>query len=211
MARQEHETSQAPPGNSSRRWIPPLVGLGLLLLITIFVVFLRGPRDGQRAAIPDGFPPPEELFAPNPQDHGNPHGGDPHASLGHAAHAEAGTDKKVAKLDKPEGGQTIAELSSAPEKFSGRTVKVRGTIVKARQRVRPAPGAAPTNWYHVQDDPDGPLLLFTTADDLRTGDVVLLSGTLAVNKDFGAGLVYKLLLESPQVTRETTVKERKQR
>jgi hypothetical protein len=294
MARQEHDVPQAVPANPSRRWIPPLVGLGLLLLVTIFIVFSRGPREGERAAGHGTFLPPEEFspprvvhtvhhadkytilelagedkddnkrfwlaaprmdvavgdrvvygfapeardfpskslnrtfdrillardvfklgpggepIVPEPQDQSNPHGGDPHGSLGHAGHGDAGTSAKVAKLAKPDGGQAIAELSAAAEKFAGKAVKVRGTIVKARQRVRPAPGAPPTNWYHVQDEPGGPLLLFTSADDLQRGDVVLLAGALAVDKDFGSGLVYKLLIESPQVTRESAANAAKE-
>jgi hypothetical protein len=119
---------------------------------------------------------------------------------GHGPSAAASA--KEPKLAKPEGGQALAEVTADPAKFAGQTVKLRGMIVTARQRVRAAAGQKPTNWYRLQDGSGAEPLLFTTDDDLQVDDVVVITGKLTLDKDFGGGLRYKLIVEGASVTRE---------
>ena len=56
------------------------------------------------------------------------------------------------------------------------------------------------NWIHVQDGTgraeDGTDDLTVTTDaPARVGDVITAKGTLAVDRDFGAGYSYKAILE----------------
>jgi hypothetical protein len=146
------------------------------------------------------------------------HGGTPehggHPPHGLAAHGSAGrSDIDAPKLEKPAGGQSLAELVAEPNKFSGQSIKVRGTVVSARLNVRPAFGAPPTNWYRLHDGSDKDILgkdgsdnveplLFTTDELLQRGDVVAIAGKLSLDKDFGGGLSYKMIVEDAKVTRE---------
>ena len=60
------------------------------------------------------------------------------------------------------------------------------------------------NWLHIQDGTGDPAkgtrdLVVTTADLAAVGDVVTVSGTLARNKDFGAGYKYKVIVEDATI------------
>ncbi len=111
---------------------------------------------------------------------------------------------KVPKLQKAEGGQTLAEIAGNPGKFSGQTIKLRGMVISARQRVRPAPGQPATNWYRLQDGSGTEPLLVTSDENLAVGDVVVILGKFAADKDFGGGLSYKMIVEGATITREKT-------
>jgi hypothetical protein len=41
----------------------------------------------------------------------------------------------------------------------------------------------------------------TTATDVAMGDVVIAKGTLAVDRDFGAGYVYPVIVEDAKVSK----------
>jgi hypothetical protein len=63
------------------------------------------------------------------------------------------------------------------------------------------------NWLHVRDgsgsaekmDND---LTVTTSAAAKVGDTVLVSGKIVVNKDFGAGYKYAVMLDDAKVTVE---------
>jgi hypothetical protein len=58
------------------------------------------------------------------------------------------------------------------------------------------------NWIHIQDgtgDSGANDLTVTTLDSAKIGDVVLVKGTAATDKDFGAGYKYDLIVEEATV------------
>jgi hypothetical protein len=58
------------------------------------------------------------------------------------------------------------------------------------------------NWVHLQDgtrDGDNWDLAITTQDIVKTGDIVVFEGVVALNKDFGAGYVYDVILEDAKL------------
>ena len=63
------------------------------------------------------------------------------------------------------------------------------------------------NWIHIRDgsgsrekkDDD---LTVTTQDGAAVGDVVVVKGVVHVDRDFGAGYSYPVVLEDAKVTRE---------
>jgi len=97
------------------------------------------------------------------------------------------------------GGKSIAEIYAASEQLAGKTVKVRGKVVKYNAEIMGK------NWLHIQDgtgsigDND---LLITSDGKAKFGDTVLIEGTVATNKDFGAGYKYRVLVEDAKVTVE---------
>ena len=103
------------------------------------------------------------------------------------------TPEKNGIVVKPaEGGITIAELYSKRDFFAGKPVKIQGEVVKF------ASGIMNKNWIHIQDgtkDADNYDLTITSQDFVKVGDAVVFEGVISLNKDFGAGYFYELIME----------------
>lgn len=127
----------------------------------------------------------------------------PAASAGQAANAlppghppmtAAAPDLKGIK--RAEGGQTVEEIVTGKAKFAGKPIAVRGRVVKFNG------GILGKNWLHVRDGSGGDGtndLTVTTAANVKVGDLVLVTGKLAVDKDFGSGYRYALIVEDAAV------------
>ena len=103
---------------------------------------------------------------------------------------------EVGKIEKAEGGHTIAEIYAQQSKLGSTSVKVRGKVVKVNN------GIMGTNWVHLRDGTgsDGQNdLTVTTNDTTSVGSVVVATGTLALNKDFGGGYKYAVILEKAKL------------
>ena len=114
------------------------------------------------------------------------------------SHGKVFDAKNVAnvKVDKAAGAdaRTVAEVNAKRADLKGKTVVVRGKVVKF------TPGVMGKNWVHLRDgsgaDADGSNdLLVTTQDETKIGDVVVAKGVVATDRDFGAGYSYKVLLD----------------
>jgi hypothetical protein len=93
---------------------------------------------------------------------------------------------------------TVAEIVTQSTALKGKTVSVRGKVVKFN------PEIMGVNWIHLRDgsgsEADGSNdLLVTTSATVKVGDVVMAEGVVAVDKDFGAGYSYKVLVEKATV------------
>jgi hypothetical protein len=96
------------------------------------------------------------------------------------------------KIDQPTGGVSIAEIYANKAKYAGKIIKVKGQVTKINE------GIMGRNWVHIQDgtaDGDNFDLTVTTEDGSMVGEIITFSGTLSVDKDFGAGYVYSVILE----------------
>ncbi len=99
-------------------------------------------------------------------------------------------------IDPAEGGITIAELYSNKDRYAGKRVKVRGMVTKFSANIMG------TNWIHIQDGTDfeGDNDLTVTSDmRVSKGDVITLEGTITIDKDFGYGYFYKVIMEDSNV------------
>jgi hypothetical protein len=119
---------------------------------------------------------------------------------GAAAAAPGVTANKAAvaveKVEPAPGGKTVAEVIGGKAALAGKPVVVRGKIVKVNN------GILGRNWIHLQDGTGGPGsndLTVTTSGTGAKGDVVVVRGTVALNKDFGAGYSYAVLIEDATV------------
>jgi hypothetical protein len=97
-------------------------------------------------------------------------------------------------------GKTIAEIWAGRETLKDAPVIVRGKVVKF------LPGIMGKNWLHLRDgsgshDNGSDDITVTTADRAAVGDVVLVSGTLRIDKDFGAGYRYPVIVEEAKVSK----------
>ena len=91
-----------------------------------------------------------------------------------------------------EGGITIGELFSNKDSYANKTVLIKGQVTKVNRAIMGK------NWVHLQDGTSGSGnydLTITTQDEVSPGDVVTFEGKIALNKDFGAGYAYDVLME----------------
>ena len=138
-----------------------------------------------------GFMPADEAAGAMPA-MGKTDGGE---SGPHNVVPEAG----VEAVAKAAGGHDIAGVYAHSAELGGAAVKVRGRVVKFTSNIMG------TNWVHIQDGTGvGPTadLTVTTGSQVSVGDVVLVEGPLSVNKDFGAGYKYAVIIENATVTKE---------
>lgn len=92
--------------------------------------------------------------------------------------------------------KTVAALYQEKAALAGQQVRVQGKVVKVNN------GIMGRNWLHVQDGTGQEKsndLTVTTQQTAKVGDQVSVTGKVAVNRDFGSGYAYSLLLEDASV------------
>ena len=98
-----------------------------------------------------------------------------------------------------EGGQTVAGIFAGKADLASKPVKVRGKVVKF------SPEIMGKNWLHLQDG-TGAVgtndLTVTTGAMVKKGDTVTVTGVLIIDKDFGYGYAYDVIIEDAEVTVE---------
>lgn len=111
----------------------------------------------------------------------------------------AALDKNV-KVEKAAGvnAYTVSEMYAKSASLNKKTVSVRGKVVKF------SPGIMGKNWAHLQDGSGDQQkgthnIVATTQDTVSVGDVVTATGTFAKDRDFGAGYLYKAIIEDAKV------------
>jgi len=101
-------------------------------------------------------------------------------------------DTKNVTIKPIEGGITIAELYKNRDQFDGKRILIKGQVVKVNSKIMGK------NWVHLQDgtkDGDNYDLTITTQEELKVDDVVTFEGLVTLNKDFGHGYSYELIVE----------------
>ena len=99
-------------------------------------------------------------------------------------------------IEKPKGGKTIAEIYAKKDDLSGKEVTVRGKVVKFNRNIMGK------NWIHLQDgtgDKGANDLTITTSTTAKVGDTVLARGMVTMNKDFGYGYKYDIIIEDATI------------
>ncbi|NHA13548.1 hypothetical protein [Thioalkalivibrio sp. XN279] len=108
-------------------------------------------------------------------------------------------DVDLSGIEKAEGGVTVGELFAAKDQLAGQPVTLRGKVVKVNA------GIMGTNWLHVRDGSGAEgsnNITVTTGQMADVGDVVLVTGVLTVDKDFGMGYQYDAIIENADVVVE---------
>ncbi len=119
-----------------------------------------------------------------------PKGGSVSSKVVGGKHKTSKTDVSVKPAT---GGITIAELFANLKKYKGETVIVKGKVTKFNSMIMNK------NWVHIQDgtENNGKYdLTITTNETVSVGDVVAFKGTIELEKDFGAGYFYEVIMES---------------
>ena len=142
--------------------------------------------DGQKPSAGDAHAAPSK----------DPHGG---MTMGNRSPEATADPVKVEGVAKADGGYTVEEIFTKSAELEGKSVKVRGQVVKFTANIMGA------NWVHIQDGTgEGPTgdLTVTTSGQAAIGDLIVVEGPLSVNKDFGAGYKYSAIIEKAEVTKE---------
>ncbi len=89
---------------------------------------------------------------------------------------------------------TVGELYAKRKALSGKTVRVRGKVVKY------SPNIMGRNWLHIQDGSGNALenshdLVVTTTEIPENMNDITIEGIVATDRDFGAGYRYSVIIE----------------
>ncbi|MCF6222170.1 MAG: hypothetical protein L3J34_00450 [Flavobacteriaceae bacterium] len=102
-------------------------------------------------------------------------------------------EKLNLKLKPLEGGVSIAELFKNKNQYSGKKIKIKGQVTKFSMQVMRK------NWIHLQDGTDYNNnfdLTLTSNAEVKVGDIIVLEGIVYLDKDFGYGYFYELIIEN---------------
>lgn len=115
-------------------------------------------------------------------------------------HSDAITsEKQEIKIQPLTEGKTVQQIFSDKSTLNGETVKVKGKVVKFNKQIMKR------NWIHIQDgtgtEKDFDLVI-TSDDEVTVGDIIIAEGKVSVDKDFGAGYFFPVLIEDAKIEKE---------
>ncbi|MEI6051075.1 MAG: hypothetical protein WCQ44_00090 [Opitutaceae bacterium] len=118
------------------------------------------------------------------------------AAAANTATASAGKAANLTNIPRAPNGQTVAEILEGKNKFAGQPIAVRARVVKYNAQI------LGKNWVHLRDGSGAEGtndLTVTTNVEVKVGDLVLVTGKLATNRDFGSGYTYAAIVEDAVV------------
>ena len=148
-----------------------------ILTILFLIVACKGPGSG---------PLVKESFAENEKSS---------AMSGNQHQSQATPAKADIKIEPCSDCITIGKLIADKKNFSGKTIKVKGVVTKVNDEIMGK------NWIHIQDgtEAEGVFdLTITTMQTASVGDTVTFEGKIILDKDFGYGYFYNILMEDGQ-------------
>jgi len=104
--------------------------------------------------------------------------------------------EEVVKIEKATDGIYLKELLSNKQAFVGKEVILKGKVIKVNN------GIMEKNWVHIVDGTqfeDKKSITVTTQEIIEVGAVVTFKGKVTLEKDFGYGYVYDILLEEGEL------------
>lgn len=118
---------------------------------------------------------------------------------GQAPSAAVVGDVKVPKATGPDA-KTVAEVITKSSQLKGKTVVVRGKVVKF------TPEVMGKNWIHLRDGTGSAAdktddILVTTKEQTKIGDVVVVKGLVQTDVDLGSGYSYKVLIDGATLSK----------
>lgn len=111
------------------------------------------------------------------------------------------TNKSNVQLEKSDSELSIASVFKDKKLYSSKEFEIKAQVVKV------TPQVMGKNWIHIQDGSDFEgsfdLTVTTMAEGIQKGDVVVFKGTLSLDKDFGYGYSYAVLMEDAKLLTKT--------
>ena len=121
-------------------------------------------------------------------------GGDAAAQT-HQGKVDSEQNSSIA-IKKSAGEITVAQIFAARNNYSGKEIEIKGIVVKVNKQVMDK------NWIHIQDgtnDNGNFDLTITSADVAEVNDEITVKGKITLNKDFGYGYSYEVIMEDAQI------------
>ena len=118
-----------------------------------------------------------------------------HPSISSGTRAKAETFD-LSGIEKAPGGYTVAEVYASAASLAGREIALRGKVVKFNLQI------LDHNWIHLRDGTGttgSNDLTVTTQAEVKPGDLVTVKGQLALDRDFGHGYRYAVIMEDASV------------
>jgi len=84
---------------------------------------------------------------------------------------------------------SLAELFTNPSNYNGKKITVTGKVVKFNSNIMGQ------NWIHIVNDKSNYDLTIITNDVANLDDNVTFEGLITLNKDFGEGYKYAIIME----------------
>jgi len=109
------------------------------------------------------------------------------------------TEKEDIKIEPISDGKTIQQIYSDKSNLNGEVVKVKGKVVKFNKQIMKR------NWIHIQDGTgtdDEFDLVMTSNQEVQVGDIITAEGKVVVDKDFGAGYFFPVMIEDVKIEKE---------
>ncbi len=109
-----------------------------------------------------------------------------------AGHKKPSAGKLDITVEPVAGGISLAELFANRATHATKTVTVKGKVTKVNRAIMGK------NWIHLQDGTshEGTFdLTITTQDTVNVDEIVAFTGTVTLDKDFGAGYSYEIIME----------------
>jgi len=107
-------------------------------------------------------------------------------------HQRPAAEKLDITIEPVTGGLSLADLFANRAAHADKTVTVKGKVTKVNRAIMGK------NWVHLQDgtSDDGNFsLTITTEEDAKVDDIVAFTGTITLDKDFGAGYKYDIIMQ----------------
>ena len=114
------------------------------------------------------------------------------AMSGHSGRAPAKLKPNLS-IQKKANEITIAQIYASPSAFSNKQIEIRGIVVKVNKDIMQK------NWIHIQDGTshnENFDLTITSQDLPALNEEVTFKGTITLDRDFGAGYFYEVIMEN---------------
>ena len=109
------------------------------------------------------------------------------------------SEKQEIKIQPLTDGKTVQQIFSNKTALNGETVKVKGQVVKFNKQIMKR------NWIHIQDGTGSEKefdLVMTSNQEVQVGDIIIAEGKVVVDKDFGAGYFFSVMIEDVKIEKE---------
>ena len=163
---------------SLKLWLVTAINVSAAVITLVCCAYLMGRQDAQTTKVtPKSNVNAARQVSPNP-------------STGHGLHPTFDCKAMDRTLDDGESGlKTIAGLAENAHALKNQTVSVRGVVVQAFADIMGL------NWFCICERPDGEVLVVSGKPWADVGSVVMVKGTLSVDRNVGGAYQFPLYIE----------------
>jgi membrane protein implicated in regulation of membrane protease activity len=181
----------------------PMTGFESKTLNKKFDLVYFGTLAGAAGAAPmGGAPAPGPMGGAMGGAMGAMEGGAPNVAAQHANVSKGSAEVGNVQVEKATGAdaRTVAEVYAQKTKLAEKPVTIRGKVVKYNG------GIMGKNWFHLRDgsgkaEANDNDLTVTSQETAKVGDVIVVKGVVRMDKDFGAGYAYPVIVEDATIAK----------